>query len=195
MAVQHGAVVGESRVVQALVVVDVQAAFVSGPGAVPAAEELMVAVKELLRGARESGALVVQLQNDGPVGAVDEPGSPGWELFLPVAPRCREVVVRKTADDGFHGTDLAGLLADHGIKDLVVCGVMSEMCVSATVRSALALGYHVVLPHDSHATYNIPAAEGIAESVPHAMVSRVAEWALGDEVDVIARAEDVRFEP
>jgi nicotinamidase-related amidase len=187
--------VGESPAVQALVVVDAQVAFLSGPSAVPVAQELLATINELLRSARENGALIVQLQNDGPAGAVDEPGSPGWELIFPTAPRDREVVIRKTTDDGFHGTDLAGLLADHGVRDLVVCGVMSEMCVSATVRSALALGYHVVLPHDAHATYDIPAAEGIAELVPHAMVSRVAEWSLGDEVDVIARAADVRFVP
>jgi nicotinamidase-related amidase len=72
---------------------------------------------------------------------------------------------------------------------------MSEMCVSATARSALNRGYHVVLPHDSHATYTIPAAAGLADPVPHAMVSRVAEWALGDEIDIIAAAADVRFTP
>lgn len=71
---------------------------------------------------------------------------------------------------------------------------MSEMCVSATARSALARGYRVVLPHDGHATYDIPAAEGIAGPVPHAMVSRVAEWALGDGIDVIAHAADIGFE-
>jgi streptothricin hydrolase len=72
---------------------------------------------------------------------------------------------------------------------------MSEMCVSATARSALNLGYHVVLPHDGHATYDIPAVEGLADTVPHAMASRVAEWALGDQIDIIAHAADVRFEP
>jgi nicotinamidase-related amidase len=70
---------------------------------------------------------------------------------------------------------------------------MSEMCVSATARSALDLGYHVVLPHDGHATYDIPAVEGLAEAVPHAMASRVAEWALGDQIDIIAHAADVHF--
>jgi uncharacterized protein YPO0396 len=34
---------------------------------------------------------------------------------------------------------------------------------------------------------------GLAELVPHAMVSRVAEWALSDEIDVIANATDIRF--
>jgi streptothricin hydrolase len=65
-----------------------------------------------------------------------------------------------------------------------------------TNQSALSLGsYVVLLPHDSHATCDIPAVEGLAEMVPHAMVSRVAEWALGDEIDVIGPAADVRFEP
>jgi streptothricin hydrolase len=76
-----------------------------------------------------------------------------------------------------------------------VCGVMSEMCVSATTRSALNEGYHVVLPHDAHATYDIPAVEGLADAVPHAMVSRAAEWALGDQTDITTHASDIRFVP
>ena len=31
--------------------------------------------------------------------------------------------------------------------------------------------------------------------VPHAMASRVAEWALGDQIDIIAHATDVGFRP
>jgi len=181
--------------VQALIVVDMQAAFVAGPEAVPAAGRLLVAVEGLLRAARASGACVVQLQNDGTPGSVDEPGSAGWQLHFPVARRDNEVVVNKLADDGFEGTRLADLLTAQGIRSLAICGVMSEMCVSATARSALRLGFHVVLPHDAHATYDIPAVPGLAEAVPHAMVSRVAEWALGDEIDLIGHAVDVAFAP
>jgi streptothricin hydrolase len=51
----------------------------------------------------------------------------------------------------------------------------------------------VGLPHDAHATYDIPAAPGISEIVPAAHASRVAEWALGDEVDMKPHAADVNF--
>jgi nicotinamidase-related amidase len=68
---------------------------------------------------------------------------------------------------------------------------MSEMCVSATARTALRLGFGVVLPHDAHATYDIAAAADISDVVPAAIVSRVAEWALGDEIDIVARAAGV----
>lgn len=181
--------------VQALVVVDVQRAFFGGERAVPGARAAREAIEGLLRRARERGAFVVHLQNDGPVGADDEAGTAGWELALPVVAGEREVVVRKKRDDGFEGTPLGGVLVAAGVKGIVVCGVMSEMCVSATARTALARGYRVVLPHDAHATYDVPAAEGIGGAVPAATVSRVAEWALGDEAEVVARAADVVFDP
>jgi nicotinamidase-related amidase len=191
----HTVVTDNLRNVQALIVVDMQTAFVSGNEAVPGAAGLLVAVTDLMRRAREAGSLVVQLQNDGLPGTADEPHTPGWELFLPAPEGDGRHVIRKDTDDGFHKTELSSLLTKCGIRHLAVCGVMSEMCVSATARSALNLGYHVVLPHDGHATYDIPAVEGLADAVPHTMASRVAEWALGDPIDIIAHAADVQFQP
>jgi nicotinamidase-related amidase len=183
------------RRVEGLVVIDIQAAFVSGDGAVPAAIPLLEQITSLIGRARTGGALIVHLQNDGPVGVVDEPGKPGWQLYLPVECGPNEVVIRKTTDDGFHKTGLGDLLAARGVRGLAICGVMSEMCVSATARTALSRGFKVVMPHDAHATYDIPAAPGIHDTVPAAMVSRVAEWALGDQIDIVPQATDVRFVP
>jgi len=114
-------------------------------------------------------------------------------LYLLVRDRADEVVIRKTTDDGFHQTGLGELLVARGVRRVAICGVTSEMCVSATARTALTRGLEVVLPHDAHATYDILAAPGISAMVPAAMVSRVAEWALGDEVEVVARAAGVDF--
>ncbi|MFE2294629.1 isochorismatase family protein [Streptomyces sp. NPDC059452] len=179
--------------VHALIVVDVQSAFVTGGNPVPDAPRLLDRVDGLVRRARAAGALVVHLQNDGPAGQPDEPHTPGWELHLPVLDGPTETVIRKSEDDGFEDTTLEAELTAAGVQALAVCGVMSEMCVLATARRALELEYRVVLPHDAHATYDIPAAPEISETVPAAMASRVAEWALGDEVEIIARAEDVTF--
>ncbi|HEV7899830.1 MAG TPA: isochorismatase family protein [Planosporangium sp.] len=178
--------------VGALIVVDAQAAFVAGEGAVPAAEPLLEEIMSLVARARAGRAVVVYLQNDGPVRAVDEPGKPGWQLHLPVREGRDEVVIRKVADDGFDNTDLAGLLTGRGVRRLAICGVMSEMCVSATVRTALNFGFGVVMPHDAHATYDIPAAPDISDVVA-AAVSWVAEWALGDQIEVVPHASGVNF--
>ncbi|MFB6946862.1 isochorismatase family protein [Streptomyces sp. NPDC060286] len=179
--------------VEALLVVDVQSAAVSGDRAVPEAARLVDRTADLIARARRSGALVVHIQNDGAPGTGDEAHTPGWELHHPVEAGPTEVVIRKTEDDGFDGTALGDLLTDSGIRALAICGVMSEMCVQATARTALALGYRVVMPHDAHATHDIPAAPGISDAVPAAVVSRVAEWALGSGNEVVAHAADVVF--
>lgn len=179
--------------VQALVIVDVQKAFVTGERSVPAGEQLVASLSELLARGRSAGVLIVHLQNDGPSGAVDEPGQPGWELHFPTVASAREVVIRKVEDDGFDGTRLSELPREHGVRRIAVGGVMSEMCVLATARAALVRGLGVVMPHDGHATYDIGPAPGATEGVPAAMASRVAEWTLGDEVEIVAHTTEVIF--
>jgi nicotinamidase-related amidase len=177
--------------VDCLILVDLQAAFVTGPDAVPDAAVLLTAATDLLDRARQARSLIVHLQNDGAPGTEDEPGTPGWALY--VEPVHGETVIRKATDDGFEGTDLGDILAASRVRRLAIAGVMSEMCVSATARSAFHRGLAVVLPHDAHATCDIAALPGIAPTIPAAMVARVAEWALGDQLELPATSQAVLF--
>ena len=170
-----------TRPVHALVVVDMQRGLLTGREAVVGAPELTERVAELIRRATDAGAFVVQLQNDGAPGQVDEPGQPGWELALPGG-----TVVRKSSDDGFAETRLGALLAERNVRRVAVCGVLSEMCVSATTRSALSRGLGVVLPRDGHGTYDL-------DDIPAAVVARVAEHALGDQPELVASTAQVLF--
>jgi nicotinamidase-related amidase len=170
-----------SEPVQALVVVDMQRGLLDGPEAVVGATALTARVEELIGRATAAGALVVQLQNDGAPGQVDEPGRPGWELALTGG-----TVLRKATDDGFADTPLGQLLADRGVRRVALCGVLSEMCVSATARGALARGLGVVLPHDGHGTHDL-------DDIPATVVARVAEHVLGDQLELVAATADVRF--
>ncbi len=167
----------------ALIVVDVQSAFVTGGGAVPDADRLVERTADLIARARRAGSVLVHLQNDGPPGAEDEPHTPGWELHHPVRPGPAEKVIRKLRDDGFQDTELGAVLTGARVRAVVICGVMSEMCVHATARTALEHGYRVVVPYDAHATQDVPAAPGISGVVPAATVSRVAAYALGSDAE------------
>lgn len=176
-----------------LIVVDIQRSFIEGDSAVPARDTLMPAVQTQLAAARRSGALVIHLQNDGTPETGDEPGTWGWELANDLEPS--EIVIRKTGDSGFAGTDLHALLQSRGVTAMSICGVMSEMCVAATARSAMELGYDVVVAHDSHATYPVPPY-GLGEpEIPAEFAARAAEWSLGDVVFIPPAATDVRFGP
>jgi nicotinamidase-related amidase len=184
---------GMTESVDALIVVDVQLAGVTGDRAVPDAARIIDRTTDLIARARKSGALVVHLQNDGAPGTGDAPDAPGWALHHVAEPGPTEQVIRKPHDDGFADTSLGNLLTDFGVKSVAICGLMSEMCVQATARTALARGYRVVLPRDAHATHNIPAGSGFSEEVPAATVSRVAEWALGNQLEVPLHASEVTF--
>ncbi|KRE97815.1 hypothetical protein ASG87_14920 [Frateuria sp. Soil773] len=176
---------------EALIVVVAQRAFMAGDGAVPERDRLERALRMLLGRAREAGAPVVFLQNDGLPGAADAPGQAGWELFLP--PTDGERVIRKTQDDGFEGTGLDACLAALGVRRLALCGLLSEMCLAATARAAMARGYAVLLPHDGHATYDVPAGPGGSPVVPARLAARAAEWSLCDGIEIPPSAADVRF--
>jgi nicotinamidase-related amidase len=165
----------------ALVVVDAQQGLLDGETAVPDAIAVIDRIRTVLAAARSASALVVYLQNDGALGTLDEPGMPGWFIHPNVAPEPDEVALRKSRDDGFDGTELEDVLARKRVTCIAVAGLLSEMCVSATVRGALARKFHVVLVRDAHATYNL-------DDIPAAIVARVAEHALGDEVDLIDAA-------
>jgi len=165
----------------ALLVIDAQQGLLDGETAVPDAIGVIDRIRTVLAAARSAGALVLHLQNDGAPGTLDEPGMPGWFTHPKVAPEPGELVLRKSHDDGFDGTELADILARNQVRRFAVVGLLSEMCVSATVRGALARGFHVILVRDAHATYNL-------DDIPAAIVARVAQHALGDEVDLIDAA-------
>jgi streptothricin hydrolase len=69
-------------------------------------------------------------------------------------------------------------LRDSGVRRFAVAGLLSEMCVSATIRSAFARGFEVVLIRGAHATYDL-------DEIPAEVVSRVAEHALGDRLELL----------
>lgn len=173
-----------------MIVVDIQNAFVSGAEAVPASKQLLASIRILIANARSAHVPVIFLQNDGEVGALDEPYQVGWELFFP--PQPHEVTIRKSEDSGFKGTSLQQILDDHQVKSIAICGVLSEMCVAATAHAALERGFDVLLPHDAHATYDVPAGPG-SKGVPAAMAARAAEWSLGDEIRICASVDEVVF--
>ena len=162
--------------VPALVIVDAQQGLLSGETAVPHAQQIVERLSNLLNAARIAGALIIHLQNDGAAGTPDEPGTWGWHIHPSLLPNSGELLIRKTKDDGFIDTELESVLSGKGVQRVAFAGLLSEMCVSATVRGALARNLNVVLVQDAHATYDL-------DDIPSTIVSRVAEHALGDDVE------------
>lgn len=82
-------------------------------------------------------------------------GTDGVNFHESVAPRENEKVIQKNFPNSFRSTELESTLQKGGIKQLVICGMMSHMCVSATVRAAFDLGYLGIVAHDACATRSL----------------------------------------
>jgi len=83
------------------------------------------------------------------------PGTKGVEIYETVAPGIGEEVIIKNYPNSFIDTGFGEFLKSHKIKDLVICGMMSHMCVEATVRAAFDKGYNNTVVYDACATRSL----------------------------------------
>lgn len=65
-----------------------------------------------------------------------------------------EIIFKKSSSSPFISTNLHYILGNLDVKYLVVCGLLSDQCISSTVRDACDLGYFVTLVTDACTTYS-----------------------------------------
>lgn len=99
------------------------------------------------------GNLNVKIGDEGPMGRVLVRGANGHDIIPEVYPIEGEPVIDKPGKGAFWATDLHDILANRGIKTLVVCGVTLEVCVHTTVREANDRGYDALVVKDATASY------------------------------------------
>ena len=84
-----------------------------------------------------------------------EYGTWGGEFRAEFAPKPDEIVVQEHwCSSGFASTDLDLQLKRHGIRKLIVIGLVAHTCIEATVRYAAELGYDVTVVRDATAAYS-----------------------------------------
>jgi nicotinamidase-related amidase len=99
------------------------------------------------------GRLKAGIGDPGPMGRILVRGEYGHDLVKELQPVAGEPVVDKPGKGAFYATDLDSILKNRGIKQLVVCGVTTEVCVQTTVREANDRGYDCLVLEDCVASY------------------------------------------
>jgi nicotinamidase-related amidase len=142
----------------ALILVDIQQDyFPNGRMEVAGAVEAGRMAKRLLEYFRQKNLPIIHIQHIAarPNATFLLPNTDGIDFHDHVKPLPNEAVIKKHFPNSFRDTDLEEHLRSQGIEDLVICGMMSHMCIDATTRAAFDKGYTCMVAHDACATRNM----------------------------------------
>lgn len=103
---------------------------------------------------REESLPIVHIQHIAtrPTATFFLPNTPGAEIHENVRPLENEKVIVKHYPNSFRETELLDYLWANDITDLVICGMMTHMCVDSTTRAAKDLGFNITLIGDACAS-------------------------------------------
>lgn len=149
----------------ALLIIDVQQALCAGEYQCFEIDRVIATINDLSQRARTAGVPVVLIQHEEKDGSFVR-GAEGWQLAKNLLTSTKDLRVDKTTGDSFYQTDLGKLLPSEDFERLIICGLQTDYCVNATVRSAHSLGYDIVVARDAHSTVdkgNMSAEDIIAE--------------------------------
>ena len=174
----------------ALLIIDVQKGLDApelGQRSSPDAEANMA---RLLEAFRARGLPIIHVAHDSTeAGSRLRPELPGNAWKDEVLPQQGEAEFRKNVNSAFVGTDLESHLRERGIERLVIVGLTTDHCVSASTRSASDLGFDVILVADATAAFERSGFDG--EHYSAEQIHRVNLVSLDGEFCRVRNTADV----
>lgn len=184
----------------ALILIDIQKDYFPG-GKFPLVNPLEAAQKAyaLLQCFREHGGHHVHIQHIStkPDATFFISGDRGTDIHDSVAHFEGEPIVSKHSPNSFLNTNLLELLQSWEIERVIICGMMTHMCVDATARAASDLGFQVIVAEDACATPDLKYGDTTipAEYVHKAFLAALKSYGKvlkSEEILAFLAAESVK---
>jgi len=142
----------------ALILIDIQNDyFENGTMPLVGSGKASLNARQVLDKFRAEGMPIIHIQHIAarPNSTFFLPATKGSEIQDNVKPEETEKVIIKHFPNSFRETELLEYLKSRNITDLVICGMMTHMCVDATVRAAKDFGFNCTVISDACATRDL----------------------------------------
>lgn len=174
----------------ALIMIDCQNTYRKGVMQLTGVEEAIVEAKKLLARARAAKIPVIHIQHDAGAGTPYDVNAEIGRICDEVAPLPGEPVITKNYPNSFVATDLDEQLKALGIKNIVLAGFMTHMCINSTAHGGFNLGYNVTVVASATATRPLQAANGVVLTAEQVQAGAIASTrdlyaAVVDTVDAL----------
>jgi len=160
-----------------LIMIDFQNTYTKGVMELDGWQQAIDAAAKLLKHARDAGATVIHIINDGGTGTPYDVHAEIGQIHPKVAAVEGEAVVVKTAPNAFVGTNLDDLLNSAGHEDVIVVGFMTNMCVLFTAAGAFLQGKKPTIVANACATrpLHTKLAAVSSEQLHHSALATIAD--------------------
>jgi len=160
----------------ALILVDIQNDyFPNGRMPLEKSSEASLKAQEVLHAFRQQHSPIIHIQHIStrPDAIHFLPCTKGVEFHPNVAPLKNETIIKKHYPNAFKDTALLAQLQKQDVKQVVIVGMMTHLCIDATVRAACDFGFSCTVLHDASATRNLEFNNMIipAQNVHHAFLA------------------------
>jgi len=151
----------------ALIIIDIQYDyFEGGKNPLEGSYRACLKAKELLNFFRQKYWYVVHVRHvAAKAGATMLLGETrGSEIHHELKPLATEKIITKHFPNSIKQTDLLDYLRELGTERIVVCGMMTHMCVDSTVRTAKEHGFDCTVIYDACATKKLQINDSILDA-------------------------------
>lgn len=174
----------------ALILIDIQNTYRKGLMQLTNVEPAIQEAKKLLKKARDLNIPIIHIQHDAGVGTPYDITAEIGAIADEVAPIAGEKVITKNYPNAFVETTLDADLKSLGIKNIVLAGFMTHMCVNSTAHGGFNLGYAPTIVASATATRPLMSANSkvlSADEVQHGALASTRDMyaVVVDDVNAI----------